>query len=418
MTSNPTAGAARSALQEERWLRLEPISIGWLGMEWRHFEREIRMAFDEGIEHGVLDRRYEFVFEEDAGLPQSTAKEGIEAFHRLVDAGCLAVVGANYTDAAIALAEHANSARVPLISMCGTDQFHGEYCFRVGNGDVGDEPALIVNWLKRNGHRRVAVVSPSSPIGDEYFRFFRQESRRAGVAIGAIESVSAATSPDDLVAKLAALRDTQPDALVWLGYGGLFVADYVRPALQHLQWDPPRIVTTAFMQYIWGFEKFEGWVGIDQWCPENRHMQRFHDRFVARYGKEPNQWPNAIPGLAYDMAAIVVEALHRAPILTPHGVKQGIERIRFMPAATGGPDTHIAGGPYDHQLFKGDWLLYGRVRKRTARVRGPVRGHGPVTGGSAASPAPAGDLLPAFEVAFVGGAPDACHHVDVGRFGA
>ena len=26
------------------------------------------------------------------------------------------------------------------------------------------------------------------------------------------------------------------------------------------------------------------------------------------------------------------------------------------------PQTHIAGGPYDHQLFKGDWLLYGRVR--------------------------------------------------------
>ena len=30
--------------------------------------------------------------------------------------------------------------------------------------------------------------------------------------------------------------------------------------------------------------------------------------------------------------------------------------------ATGGPHTHIAGSPYDHQLFKGDWLLYGRIR--------------------------------------------------------
>jgi len=33
-----------------------------------------------------------------------------------------------------------------------------------------------------------------------------------------------------------------------------------------------------------------------------------------------------------------------------------------MPTVTGGPNTHIAGGPYDHQLFKGDWLHYGRVR--------------------------------------------------------
>jgi hypothetical protein len=72
--------------------------------------------------------------------------------------------------------------------------------------------------------------------------------------------------------------------------------------------------------------------------------------------------PNAIPGLAYDMAVTVAEALHRATVLTGPGVKQGLERIRFLPAVTGGPSTHIAGGPHDHQLFRGDWLHYGRVR--------------------------------------------------------
>lgn len=368
MTTTSGAPSNRSPLEEQRWLRLKPIKIGWLGMEWKHFEREIRLAFDDAIDRGVLDRRYEFVFEDDAGLPQSSAQDGIDSFNRLADAGCIAIVGANYTDSAIAIAEHANERRVPVISMCGTDQFHGEYCFRVG--DVGDEPALIVNWLKRHGHQRVAVVAPSSPIGEEYFKFFRQESRRLGMGIGAVESVSAATTQQALVEKLRLLRDTKPDALVWLGYGGLFVADYVRPALTALDWDPPRIVTTAFMQYIWGFDKFEGWVGIDQWCPANRHMQRFLQRFEARYGEQPNQWPNAIPGLAYDMASIVVEALHRAPILTPHGVKQGIERIRYMPAATGGPNTHIAAGPYDHQMFKGDWLLYGRVRNGELEFEG------------------------------------------------
>jgi branched-chain amino acid transport system substrate-binding protein len=109
--------------KEERWLSLEPIKVGWLGLEWSGFEREIRMAFEEGVERGVLDRRYEFLYETDAGLPQGTAKDGIDAYNRLVDAGCLAVVGANYTDSAIALADVANARQVPLISMCGTDQF-------------------------------------------------------------------------------------------------------------------------------------------------------------------------------------------------------------------------------------------------------------------------------------------------------
>jgi branched-chain amino acid transport system substrate-binding protein len=347
---------------EDRWLRLEPIKIGWHGMEWARFEREIQMAFDEGVERGVLDRRYEFVFEADAGLPQGTAKGGIDSYHRLVDAGCIAVLGANYTDSAMALADHVNAAKVPLVSMCGTDSFHGEYCFRLGNGDVGDEPALIVSWLKRNGYDRVAVVCPTSPIGEEYFRFFRQESRRMGLSIAAIEPTTHTTTTEELAAKFRVLRDANADALVWLGYGGLVVSNTVRQALELIEWDPPRIMTTAFMQYIWGFDQLEGWVGIDQWCPENPRMHLFHERFVARFGEDPWMWPNAIPGLAYDLAATVVEAIHRATILTGPGIKQGLERIRMMPAVTGGPNNHIAGGPYDHQMFKGDWLHYGKVQ--------------------------------------------------------
>jgi ABC-type branched-subunit amino acid transport system substrate-binding protein len=357
-----TTPAVAAGTIEDRWLRLQPIKVGWHGMEWRRFEREIRMAFDEATERGVLDRRYEFLFEDDAGLPQGTAKGGIDAYHRLVDAGCLVVVGANYTDAAMALADTVNARQVPLLSMCGTDAFHGEYCFRLGNGDVGGDPALMVSWLKRNAYRTVAVLAPWTQISEEYFRYFRQECRRLDVSIAAVETTNALVSESELVARFDRLRAANADALAWLGYGGMVVNFAVRRALETLGWDPPRIMTTAFMQYIWGFEQLEGWVGVDQWCPDNPRMYRFHDRFVARYGEEPWMWPNAIPGLAYDMAVTVVEALHRATILTGPGVKQGFERIRFLSAVTGGPNTHIAGGPHDHQLFKGDWLHYGRVR--------------------------------------------------------
>jgi branched-chain amino acid transport system substrate-binding protein len=347
---------------EERWLQLQPVKIGLLGLEMERFEREVRMAFDEAIERGVLDRRYELVFEKEAGLPQGTAQQGIDAFHRLCDAGCLAVIGANYTDSAMALVDHANARKVPLISMCGTDAFHGEYCFRLGNGDVGGDPALMANWLKRNGHRSVAVLAPWTPISEEYFRYFRQECRRLGISIAAVETTNALLSDDELIARFETLRAAGADALAWLGYGGMVVNATVQRALTALDWDPPRIMTTAFMQYIWGFEQLEGWVGIDQWCPENPRVEVFRQRFVERFGEEPWMWPNAIPGLVYDMAATTVEGIHRATILTGEGVKVGLERIRFLPAVTGGPNTHIAGGPFDHQMFKGDWLHYGRVR--------------------------------------------------------
>jgi len=339
---------------------MEPIKIGWLGVPWDRFQREIQLAFDRGVERGLIDRSYEFVFVEEKGLPLGTAKGAVDGFRKLVDAGCIVVAGANYSDSAMVVAEHANELKVPLISWCGTDRFNGEYCFRLGNGDVGGDPALMVSWLKRNGYLDVVVVSPSSPIGEEYFRYFRQECRRLGVNIAAVQSVNAVTP--NLAATLGKLRKADADAFAWMGYGGLARSGALRAALDEIRWDPPRIMSTAFMQYLHGFEKFEGWVGIDQWCPKNPRMHTFHERFATRYGEDPLQWPNAIPGLAYDTAAVIVEGLHRATVLAGWGVKEGLERIRFMPAVTGGPNTHIAAGPYDHQMFKGDWLHYGRVR--------------------------------------------------------
>ena len=65
--------------------------------------------------------------------------------------------------------------------------------------------------------------------------------------------------------------------------------------------------------------------------------------------------------LAYDTATVLAEAMFRAPILNPEGMKIGLERIRFLPSVTGGPRTHIAGAPGDHNLFKGDWLIYSKM---------------------------------------------------------
>ena len=147
-----------------------------------------------------------------------------------------------------------------------------------------------------------------------------------------------------------------------MGYGMLAAQGYLRRALDELAWDPPRIMSTAFMWYLMGFDLFEGWVGIDQFDPSNQLAQRFHDAYVARHGEPPPMWPNAIPVLAYDTARVLTEGLFRAPILSGPGLKTGLESIRFLPSATGGPRTHIAGAPYEHGLFRGDWLLYGRVR--------------------------------------------------------
>ena len=119
-----------------RWLRLEPVKVGLLGLEVERSEREVHMAFDEAVERGVLDRRWELVLERERACRRARHRPA-STRSRLADQGCLAVIGADYTDSALALVEHADACQVPLISMCGTDSFNGEYYFRLGNGDVG-----------------------------------------------------------------------------------------------------------------------------------------------------------------------------------------------------------------------------------------------------------------------------------------
>jgi branched-chain amino acid transport system substrate-binding protein len=351
---------------------VDPIKIGWLGSALDGpgggYDKIHRLAFDEAVESGVLGRPYEFVLHPERGLPQGSAKNAIDGFKELVDEGCIAVAGAYSSDNAMVVGPYANELQVPLLSWCGTERFFGDYCFRLGNGDCGGDAALAVGWLKRNGHERVAVLSEVSPNGEEYFRYFRQECRRRGVTIAAVETVD--QTEEHLADNLDNLRSVGADALVYMGYGVLAANGELRKALDHLAWDPPRIMGTAFMFYLMGFDKFEGWVGVDQLCPQNTLATKFHERYVARYGADPPMWPNAIPVLAYDTARVLIEALFRAPVLTGWGVKAGFEQIRFMPSATGGPQTHIAGGPYDHQLFKGDWLLYGRVRNGELEFEG------------------------------------------------
>jgi ABC-type branched-subunit amino acid transport system substrate-binding protein len=344
-------------------LVVDAIKIGWLGSALDGpgggYDNIHRLAFDEAIEAGLLDRPVEFVLHPENGLPQGSAKNATDGFRFLVDKGCIGVAGAYSSDNAITVGPLANQLQVPLISWCGTERLQGEYCFRLGNGDCGGDAALVVGWLKKNGHNRVAVLNEISPNGEEYFRFFRQECRRRAISIAAVETVS--QSPDDLATNLDHLRQVNPDALVYMGYGMLAAKGLLRDALDKLGWDPPRIMGTAFMFYLMGFDKFEGWVGIDQFDPSNPLVEKFHERYVARYGEDPPLWPNAIPVLAYDTARVLVEGLFRAPILSGPGLKAGLETIRFLPSATGGAHTHIACSPYEHGMFRGDWLLYGRV---------------------------------------------------------
>jgi hypothetical protein len=120
-------------------------------------------------------------------------------------------------------------------------------------------------------------------------------------------------------------------------------------------------MTTAF-QFCYAKPEWmaalEGWVGIDQMCEHNPLLAPMFDRFAGYHGKRAD---HTVTALAYDTARLIAEGLARANLLTPRGVKEGLEKVRMLPAANGGPRTHMSLGPWDHKAYKGDWLVIRRI---------------------------------------------------------
>ena len=148
----------------------DPIKIGWLGSALDGpeggYNKIHRMAFDEALEEGLLDRPVEFVLHAENGLPRGSARNTADGFKYLVDEGCIGIAGAYSSDNAIVAAPLANELKIPLISWAGTERLAGDSCFRLGNGDCGGDSALCVSWLARNGY-------PPSQYSARYHRMAR-----------------------------------------------------------------------------------------------------------------------------------------------------------------------------------------------------------------------------------------------------
>jgi ABC-type branched-subunit amino acid transport system substrate-binding protein len=342
-------------------LAFAPIKVGVLididmGTK-EDFLAVLRLGFDEALADRVLPRPVELVVKEAIGLPRLEAKNTIDGYRELADAGVLCVIGPLITDNSIALAPVIDATGVPAVTWTGTDRYHGEFCFNLGNGGLAEEGAIMASWIRRSGYRTVGMIHEISPGGVEYASAFRWYAARAGLDV-LIEAYTTQV-PDDLQAVLRKVQGQQPDCLAYLGYG--YPTILMAPMWKSLGWDPPRIMTSAF-QFCYAKPEWmaalEGWVGVDQMCEANPRLGPMLDRVEARLGRRRD---HTVVPLSYDTTRLIAEGLARANLLTPRGVKEGLEKVRMLPATNGGPRTHMSLGPYDHKAYKGDWLVLRKI---------------------------------------------------------
>jgi branched-chain amino acid transport system substrate-binding protein len=345
----------------------EPIKIGYL-MDFllpedypqelgNDLTRPFDLVFSEGLKQGLIDRPVEIVYREVEGLPKGSVKAVIDAYGDLVDEGCLAVFGPHITDNAVPTREAIEERfRVPALSVTGSDDALGEWFFSFPQGSLTDEPIFWSDLLSKGGHTEVGVLAEQSLVGETYLKNFRKACQHKGIRI--VAEASIAQTAQDVTEAVRAVHDAKPTAIVHCGFG--FGMVFINPALEALNWDPPRFTSTAF-QNAWinpvMWNAFMGWTGVDQYDEGNLVGQRFLDQYQAAYGRRP-EW--CVPVVNRDVAATLLRALSDAHPLSPRGVKEALERVKMLPAASGAPGTRVSFGNWTRRAWMGAGYLVAR----------------------------------------------------------
>jgi ABC-type branched-subunit amino acid transport system substrate-binding protein len=345
----------------------EPIKLGYL-LDFRMPEgaapeqrddltQPFELVFQDGLERRLIDRPVKIVYREVEGLPKGSAKAVIEAFGELVDEGCLAVFGPAITDNAVPTREAIEDRfHVPAISVTGTDDWLGEWTFALPQGSMTDEPIFWAHLLAKGGHTEVGALIEQSLVGDSYIRSFRKACASEGIRIVAEEWI--AQTAQDVGNAVRKLHEAKAGAIVHCGFG--FGLVQVNPALEAIDWDPPRFMGTAF-ENAWinstMWNAILGWIGLDQYDEGNAVGQRFLDQLQTTYGRRPEY---CVPVVNRDIATVFLHAFADAHPLTPRGVKEALERVKMLPAASGAPGTRLSFGKWTRRGWMGAGYLVAR----------------------------------------------------------
>ena len=317
----------------------------------------LQLVADDFLSRGLLERPVEFVVRAVQGLPNGSFRPVRDAFYELVDEDALVIFGPWVSENGVALRRYVEDlAEVPIITMGASESMLGEWVFGLPAGSMEEEPIIMATVAALDGCRTVGIAFEDAFIGREYLRTTRVACQQAGLTITAevpIPQVEA--DKRDAMATLAA---DKPDALMHVGFGLGIVG--MNAALEGVGWMPRRYTTTAFEFAAtgrWWREQLAGWVGLDQYDERNPTGQDFLDRFHQKHGRRPEYF---FPLYCYDVGRLMMTALATARPLTGPAVKEALEKIKMMPAATGAPGTRLRFGKFIRHGWVGSEFLVAR----------------------------------------------------------
>lgn len=309
----------------------------------------LRLAVEECVAAGRIDRPVEFVQSYALGLPGGTAAAVERAIAELVEQDVLMIVGPAIGDNALVATPLADRHRVPILNWAGSERARSEYMFHLQVGSHEEDSVVVARHVHSRGMKRIGVVYDRSRIGRHHLDFFQAEADLLGMRIAATVSVGVVAT--DASSEMAELVAAKPDCIVYLGIGQ--AGPPVARALAELPWQGLRALNTAG---IFGYAPeigrlYEGWHYVDMYSDDNRTLAEALERPGL---PEAHRFHVAA---RTDLGRLVAEGIARAPELTRDGLRDGLERIKCLPAAEGHEGTLLGFGRYDRGALHGRYLV-------------------------------------------------------------
>jgi ABC-type branched-subunit amino acid transport system substrate-binding protein len=319
-------------------------------------ERWLRLAVAELVDNGRLDRDVEFVHAWGLGLPWGTAAAVERAYAELVDQDALLIVGPAIGDNALVATPLAERHRVPTINWAGTERARNEYMFHLQVGSHEDESIVLARHFASLGVGRVGVVHDRSPIGRRHVHFLQAEADIVGLRLAATASI--APMAEEATAAVDQVLHADADALIYLGLG--LSAPAVARAVAATGWEGRCAMNTAGIRgYAPEFaQAIDGWTYIDMHSDRNTTLAALRQRLNLP------QLRGYFAAIGYDLGRLVAEGLARAPERTREGVREGLEQIKWLPAAEGHEGTLLGFGKHDRGALHGRYLVLRRWHDR------------------------------------------------------
>jgi ABC-type branched-subunit amino acid transport system substrate-binding protein len=309
----------------------------------------LRLATGDLIAAGRLEGPVEFVHAWGLGLPGGTAAAVERAYQALARAGVLMIVGPAIGDNALVATPLAEVCRLPTINWAGSERARGEHMFHLQVGSHEDESIILAQHMAALGLTRLGVVWDRSLIGERHLQFLISEAAIAGLKI--VGEAGVAPLAETAEAEVDAILAARPEAVLYLGLG--LAAPAVARALAARGFEGPRAMNTAGLRgHSPAFRPLiEGWTYLDMYSDANPTLAAVRARADAPVAG------GYLAAIGYDLGRLVAEGLARAPEPTREGVREGLEQVKWLPAAEGEAGVLLGFGHHDRGALHGRYLV-------------------------------------------------------------